>query len=277
MDDTYGIPTKDRICRAFAFACAQTWSELRDFGELGEESITDYRILELRRMCPDEVKVIKFNRPREARTGADWEWWFGAANKWFGMRVQAKRLDCASLAYEYLDHKIGKTGVLQVDRLIADALSRNLYAMYCFYNYWDRGNYIPEWPCGTFGPRLELWGASIADAIKVQQKIGANSKELSDIEPISMPLLCLACCRGHSDDPSATLPHRARGIALRLSGTSNIVPQLVDRLPGYVTQDSLAQVDIQGPTRDLDGILVIEERLNVYGERDEIGKSLGLP
>lgn len=69
MEELYDLPEQDRVCRAFAFAAYQTWGELRDFSELEEGSITDYRILQLKRMCPEEVTVIKFNKPKEAKSG----------------------------------------------------------------------------------------------------------------------------------------------------------------------------------------------------------------
>ncbi|MEW6734621.1 MAG: DUF6615 family protein [Acidobacteriota bacterium] len=266
LDNLYTLPNRDRICRAFAFAALQTWTELRDFDELGEDSITDYRILQLKRMCPDEVRVIKFSRSKESQTGADWEWWFGSGHEWFGMRVQAKRLDIDSLEYKHLDHLIGKTGVLQINRLISDANSRNLYSMYCFYNYWPAGKYNADWPCGTFAETPDLWGASISDTHKIQIKVNSNLKKLKDIEPISMPLICLACCRGHADSKRPTLPHRARGIALKLNGNTNLVPPIVPHLPSYITQSVDPPVlDVQSPL-DLDGILIIEENPNVYRE-----------
>ena len=269
MQELYDLPDNQRVCRAFAFAAYQTWGELRDFDELGEESITDYRILQLKRMCPEEVTVIKFNKSKESKAGADWEWWFGCKNEWFGMRVQAKRLDLAKLEYSHLDHIIGKTQSRQVDKLIEDANVHDLYPMYCFYNHWNRASSI-SWPCGTFAQRTELWGASVADAQDIQYCVNNGQKKLSEITKISMPLMCLACCRGHADDPSnPTLPHRARGIAVRLRGNPNDVPRLVPQLPVYATrQANIHPEDLPSNLANLDGILIVEERPVVYGERD---------
>jgi hypothetical protein len=268
MQELYELPDRDRVCRAFAFAALQTWSELRDFNDLGEDSITDYRLLQLKRMCPDEINVIKFNKQKqEPRTGADWEWWFGSGNEWFSMRVQAKRINIDKLEYEHLDYTIGKSSDLQVDRLISDAKSRDLYPMYCFYNYWP-SRYSSRWPCGTFAQKTELWGASISDAVKIQDKVKSKAKRLQDIEPISFPLMCLACCKGHADTRRRpTLPHRARGIARILSDNPNLVPALKPNLPAYITQGTNAQVlDAPAAVLDLDGILIVEENPNIYGE-----------
>ncbi len=106
MANLYDLGESNRICRAFAFAAAQTWSELRDFSEIEEPSITDYRLLDLKRMCPDEVQVIKFGKSRESKNGADWEWWFGSGDEWFGMRVQAKKLNLIAFPIRVF-HTIG--------------------------------------------------------------------------------------------------------------------------------------------------------------------------
>ena len=272
MRELYDFPHRDSICRAFAFAAVQTWTDLRDYGELEEESITDYRILQLKRMCPHEVRIIKFSKPREARTGADWEWWFGAGKEWFGMRVQAKRLDIPKLQYSRLDHTIGKTGKLQVERLIADATERTLYPMYCFYNFWSEVNANPPWRCGTFAPQTELWGATVADAVVIREKVAQKARKLDDIGPTMMPLMCLACCRGHARTNRPTLPHRARGIAFVLTGDTDLVPELVPQPPWYVAH-ALNQQTSNLPTGvlNLDGILVVEENPNGYeGEAERI-------
>lgn len=271
MQQLYTLTENDRVCKAFAFAAYQTWADLGDLNDIGEESITDYRILQLKRMCPQEITVIKFSKKKEAAAGADWEWWFGCNGEWFGMRVQAKRLDIPRLEYIHLDHTIGKTSVLQVDKLIESAKTNDLYALYCFYNYWNTPTQFP-WPCGTFMPKDELWGAAIADAQKVKAKIDNKQKSLADVLPISMPLSCLACCHGNADDLSnSTLPHRARGIALALNrvGATANVPRLVPSLPWYATPN--ANINLPDPPvslADLDGILIVEERSPNYDRQE---------
>lgn len=185
------------------------------------------------------------------------------------MRVQAKRLDVAVLEYSHLDHIIGKTAVRQVDRLVDDATTRNLYPMYCFYNYWNTASGV-RWPCGTFAQKTELWGVAVADAKFVRQRIDRGQKKLSEISQVSMPLMCLACCRGHADDrANPTLPHRARGIAAVLRRDPDDVPPLVPHPPWYAThQASKQSLDLPTGVADLDGVLVVEERPGLY-EEDE--------
>jgi len=265
MKNPYDISETDRVCRAFTYASLQTWEDLRDDPTLGEDSITDYRLLLLKRHCPDEVEVIKFNRRKEANTGADWEWWFGAKDQWFGMRVQAKKLDIDTLAYKHLDHRIGSSNELQVDRLIQDAGSRGLFPMYSFYNYWDADAGPNTWRCQTFERRPALWGNSVAAAEVVQKLVMSGTKSAFDVAESALPITCLACCRGHAGIDDPTLPYRARGVAMYL-GTSK-VPPLVSKLPHYVASAASRPVEnAPGGQLDLDGILVIRERSGPYDE-----------
>lgn len=267
MRNLYELTERERVCRAFAFASVETWNDLRDDEHLGEPSITDYRLLLLRRMCPEEVKVIKFGTKRESQIGADWEWWFGCGNEWFGMRVQAKKLDREHLEYAHLDHHVLSSGQLQVDLLLKDAQERNLYAMYCFYNYWPDEKHEPNWRCKTFARRPELWGSSVADAHVIQNHVHQDSKTLQDIGKSCMPLMCLACCTGHAG-PDASLPHRARSIASVLSPNhAQAVPPIIQHLPPYVIQVANGLTpDNQASVLNLDGILIVQENPDYEGD-----------
>jgi Holliday junction resolvase len=55
---------------------------------MGEETITELLLLELKRRHENEIKIVPFNRRQEARNGADWAWSF-EGKQWLGMRVQA--------------------------------------------------------------------------------------------------------------------------------------------------------------------------------------------
>ena len=263
MQEIYQVPTNERVCRAFAYVALQTWSDLQDYSELGEESITDYRLLLLKRMCPKEVQFLKFSKVTEGESGADWEWWFGSGNEWFGMRVQAKRLDSKKLEYSHLDHKVGKQKKLQVDKLIEKAKKRKVYPMYCFYNYSSDNTVFANWNCKSFASRQELWGVSIADAEKIRRKVKAHEKKIAQISPISMPLMCLACCKGHlKEGENQTLPHRARGIALNLADNNEeLVPNITNSLPFDIPHNSEHTFDVP---EDLGGILIIEEQPDLY-------------
>lgn len=207
---------------------------------------------------------------KEGREGADWEWWFGADGKWFGMRVQANKLKEESLEYEHLDHVTKKTKRRQVDNLIdkAAAHTPQLYPLYCFYNHWRKPEVSPRWRCGSFNNEKPLWGATVADAERVRQALNDGIKGFDAISEISMPLICLACCRVLASDRERTLPHRARGIAEALNQGRD-VPPISDHPPHYVPQlqtQSPSNLDIPQALADLDGILIIEARPDVYDE-----------
>ncbi len=260
MTGPYDIHERDRVCRAFTFAALQTWEDLRHEPGLGEDSITDYRLLLLKRHCPDEIEVIRFNRRQEAKTGCDWEWWFGSDGQWFGMRVQAKKLDARALEYKHLDHRIGSSSVLQVDQLVEEAVARELFPMYTFYNYWKPDEGPERWPCQTFERRNELWGISVAAAQVVQQLVASGNKSLAGVAMHALPISCLACCRGHARTIRPTLAQRAYGVAKHLRRPDS-VPSLVNQLPAYVELSAMGHAaEIPGGPLNRDGILIVRER-----------------
>src|SRR5260370_34369693 len=60
--------------------------------ELHEETITQDLVLDISAALPT-LSVKTFTRRKEARNGADWQWeWWSEGRRWFGLRVQAKRL-----------------------------------------------------------------------------------------------------------------------------------------------------------------------------------------
>ena len=64
------------------------------FVSYGEETITENNLLEIRRRHIDRVHLETFTKPKEGKSGADWEWHI-IGHKWtLKMRVQAKRVQC---------------------------------------------------------------------------------------------------------------------------------------------------------------------------------------
>ena len=65
-----------------------TWNKLRearalDF-QVGEESITDFVVLNIKKWGVGKISIDTFTRHAESLNGADWEWWFtGPSGKWF--------------------------------------------------------------------------------------------------------------------------------------------------------------------------------------------------
>jgi hypothetical protein len=63
----------------------------------GEETVTDDFLLDVQAAHPTEVATFQFNKPEEAITGADWEWWLTDGRKWAGLLIQAKILNPKSM------------------------------------------------------------------------------------------------------------------------------------------------------------------------------------
>ena len=69
----------------------------------GEETITEDLLLNVKKAHPSEVIEYQFNKREKSFTGADWEWWLTDGRLWFGLLIQAKRLDLfADGAYDRL-------------------------------------------------------------------------------------------------------------------------------------------------------------------------------
>src|SRR5689334_17033203 len=188
----------------------QTWKNLHDSEQLGislsEESITDFLLLQFARAHPREVTINKFSKADEGHTtGADWEWWFGVPSAWFGMRVQAKKLDY--MKYAGLLHTVSRTKRKQVNLLIRSAKNSGLCPFYCFYNYWGDRTVTLGQPTPHSGDS-RLQGCAVADAFQVRRRINKGLIRLSDIAPIAMPLDCLF--GSTTSSITSTLPIRIR-------------------------------------------------------------------
>jgi hypothetical protein len=245
---------------------------------MGEEGITDRLMLRLRRTCTGQIVISKFSHRTEGRTtGADWEWWFCTHNQFFGMRIQAKKLNASSLRYDGLDHAVPGTQRKQIDLLINDANAQTprLYPLYCFYNYW-KGNAVSiGWNCTAFPSKWNCFGCSICDAHVVKHLVDHGEKNVSTIGELSYPWMCLVC---GSSYPESSLPERARGVAEALSRASQRespepranpvgIPDVVGRndVPSYVTRAMESGPLEEQYMRDIfekrpiDGLLIVKE------------------
>lgn len=227
-------------------------------------------MLELLRSHPGVVKIQQFNRREEARTGADWAWWFEGLG-WLGMRVQAKRLEASSRRYEHLLYLSGKKRTRQVDLLRSAAKKDGLYPIYCFYNYWDTTAHpvatVP-FHCQSFGPSEQVLGCTLAAADDVHSIVEAGKDDLSSVLDVSFPWVCLVCCpgtesaRGLADRVRGALEmHRSdapvRGEGSR-RGRRRAAPTLVERPPTYVTETLEDQRTAEPPT-GLAGVVVFRD------------------
>lgn len=217
------------------------WDRLRearnnDF-QLGEESLTDFIILNLKKHGKGKISVDTFTRHKESLTGADWEWWLtGPSGKWLGMRIQAKVINLKSEAFEHIHYK-NRHG-FQVDTLIKDAAKNNLIPLYCMYTNWVPYDYKPTITCKSFKNSVRHFGTSIIspnDVIKIRPK-----NKLSTLIKYLRPLHCIFCCGGYggTDLPTKALAFsRETGLISATNDDTEVnVELLKDEPPYYVYQ-----------------------------------------
>jgi hypothetical protein len=168
-----------------------------------------------RKAHPYEVLTFQFSKPLEKHTGADWEWWLTDGRLWFGLLIQAKRLDSKSHKYADIKHKVGKPKIPQIDLLLNQARLKEIDPLYCFYNYSNRGLSAFTWNCGSTPMDLPQLGCTVAHAAAVKRVLKRGGGGLPKISPISYPLRCLVCCPVFAE-PDTSLPGYAHGIAKRL-------------------------------------------------------------
>ncbi len=205
----------------------------------GEETITDDLLLNIQSAHPSEVITCQFNKREEGFTGADWEWWRTDGRLWYGLLIQAKRLNHKSHKYPEIQRLVGKSARPQIDVLIDQARLKGIDPLYFFYNYSSRNPAAFTWNCGHPFV-LEQLGCTVAHAGAVEQLLGQGGVGLPKISPISYPLRCLVCCPvlAESNDP---LPRCAHGVAKRLrvfaqqdEVAPGDFPAPVPKPPGYV-------------------------------------------
>ncbi len=223
------------LCETLVELAWRTWRAI-GVGRVGgiawsEPTITEVNLLDLQLRHPSNITVWKFSAWEEStKTGADWEWWIGRPGRWFGLRVQAKKIHHSGSGYRKLDHT-SRSG-RQVDLLIKNA-SPTCYPIFCFYNFWNPPLSTLPWNCPGFHPDERLLGCSIADGFAVQKLIYSKRNRLSDILPISLPWSCLACCQGWISY-GGSLEERVRSVISHLpERTDQPIPQFQNSLPEY--------------------------------------------
>ena len=217
------------------------WNRLREARDnnfqIGEESLTDFVILNLKKDGEGKISVDTFTRNKESLTGADWEWWFtGPSGKWLGMRVQAKVINLKNEAFEHIHYK--NSHGYQVDTLVKDAAKNNLIPLYCMYTNWQPHKYKPTSICNNFNSSIRHFGMSLLNPHHVTRL--RPEKSLSTIIKYLHPLHCIFCCGryGGTDLPTKALAfsNSMELIPLTNSEKEGSVSYLKDRPPYYVSQ-----------------------------------------
>lgn len=206
------------LCDTFRSRALWTWDTLargRSVDcQIGEETLTDLNILELKTRHSSEIYSRTFTKHEEGWNGADWEWWFtGSSRKWIGFRVQAKVIDIRKDTFTHLhyykkDEDRGQH--YQCDFLIENALQKQksffCIPLYCLYSNWVGISQF-SWNCKTYYPVEESYGCSILSAFIVRylRDERRKSTHFKTLLNYMNPWHCLVCCHGYSQ---GDLPHR---------------------------------------------------------------------
>jgi hypothetical protein len=201
---------------------------------LGEETISEMMLIELKENFPGDVTILPFNKNQESKTGADWAWAFQSHDKKYTlpMLVQAKLLSNNN-TYNELDRNVGKHGssTRQIDLLIDQANVLNWPAIYAFYNHLDNKSTAPN-NCMSlnlvsYSSIPEEWGISVADALTVRAALDApaapskkSGKSFRTHSGHSIPLHCLLCSTGKGAVPPKGSPQLILEALNRISSES---------------------------------------------------------
>jgi hypothetical protein len=168
----------------------------REYGvELHEETLTQDLLLDIAEALPD-LAVRTFTTRQEASTGADWQWeWWFHGYRWFGIRVQAKRLKMlrnGQPGYD-LGYLTGRRRERQVDLLVDGAHHDGLEPAYVLYNGPDLDLKF-DWMCQSLPPSAAFFGVSFLPGVVAQQLVNAKTFDLARVGSVSRPWSCLVGC-----------------------------------------------------------------------------------
>ncbi|MEO3402828.1 DUF6615 family protein [Mucilaginibacter sp. CAU 1740] len=223
--------------------------------QLKEESFTDFNLIRLKIMHPDEVKIKAFTRIEEGVTGADWEWWLGDQyNRWIGFRVQAKIIAAEADEFKHLHYK-GKASIPQCEKLILQAAANPTYPcipLYCLYLTRSPGAGLP-------GSDVPLYGCSLLSAFKVRGHRAAGETRLSILWPDLKPWHTLVCF----GDQQSFSDHIIRQATNYFLADDNASGQyLLTEPPPYVQQllnSDSGQIDLPAKSLDLAGVMILRQ------------------
>lgn len=249
-----GLLASDPLCKTFVMMANKIWKQLEAARALGinrgEETVTDDFLLDVQSAHPADVVTFQFNKPDEAITGADWEWWLTDGRRWAGLLVQAKILNPKSNLYSSIKHVV--RGRPQIDIILEQASYKGIPATYFFYNHTRRRFPDVAWNCLSTSPEIEQLGCTVAHAAAVRPLVKQGGVGIATLAAIAVPLRCLVCCKGHVEKGQPpSLPNRTHGIVRHLaelgSGDPFIeVPPLLDEPPRYVRALLSAPLDQRG-------------------------------
>jgi len=253
------------LCSTFRSQAFWTWEQLakarKSKVHLGEESLTDFNLLEIRTHHHRDVITKTFSKAQESRDGADWEWWFtGSTGKWIGFRLQAKVLNTGSERFEHL-HYVTPSGEFQSNLLCRRALNHSpkLIPLYCLYCYWA-GSYKDFCDAGgSFSHPPEAYGCALLDAHLVRGMRGSKGADsLSALLRHTTPWHTLVCCDSFGGED---LPSRVVNVwrqTIRATQGDDFDVELINEPPDYVNLLLHGELT-EPPDRHLKTITVFRE------------------
>lgn len=189
----YDLPYK-----LFEALAEQTWSDLKDSKDLdlslSEESITDYTLLAIKRSKLKGIKISKFNKKQESKSGADWEFWIKYSTKvTYRYSIQAKKVNFAG-NYENIRHEVNDELQIEILKKYSDDVDS--IPLYCFFNYSNSVG-ADDWNCNEAFIETQL-GISVVQLSDVQNLIEKNKGKISfgkvHLQTQALPWRCLVKC-----------------------------------------------------------------------------------
>ena len=191
-----------------------TFGRLKSAKELeisqGEETITDIILLEMARLKPLGMRVIKVTKSEESIRGIDWDWWIRRPDgQWAHLAVQAKKLSPDAGVYGSLGHKV--RGIRQVELLEHYAKNypqQPAVPVYCLYNFrFGLGQNI-AWHCRLPRDETQL-GCTITplpNVVNALKKRGGRTFDALNVHIDTVPWRCVLCPSPGSGCPTFTYP-----------------------------------------------------------------------
>lgn len=266
------------LCLTFLDSAVSTWRLLeradRVSHHLGEESITDLLVIKWLEKLSGSLITVAHTKHAEARSGADWEWWFvGRSGLGLGIRVQAKVLDMRSRTYESL-HKSHRRRQPPRDEyqceVLIEAAARAtppMLPLYVVYSHWDPvALNAPTTTAATSIPGQ--FGCAILSTNAVRFLRANRQQGLRAVGPLLRPLHELVCPETAPRDElpvrvAANLSEIDRSSRADQSSTGDVMPVMYGReaisevIPEYV--DSLRTLGVADLPDDVGGLVVFTE------------------